>query len=177
MTPAVRTSRGFTLIELIVVVGIIAVLAAIVVPGLMRARLSGNEASAVGSIRAVISAQTLFSSACGGGGYSVDLADLALPPTAGGIAFIPPDLAAAFPGGTPKSGYEFSVSPVAAADVVLAAADTCNGSANDSETEFFANADPVSPTLGTRFFGTNQSSQIRQNTSAIADIADGIPLQ
>jgi type IV pilus assembly protein PilA len=173
----VRNPRGFTLIELLIVVSIISIIAAIAVPGLMRARLSGNEASAVGSMRVVLTGQAMFSSTCGGGGYSVDLADLALPPNLGGVAFVPADLAAAVPGGTPKSGYEFSVSPGAAGNVVLAAADTCNGSANDSETEFFANADPLGPNTGTRFFGTDQTGHIRQDTATIADITDGVPLQ
>jgi prepilin-type N-terminal cleavage/methylation domain-containing protein len=172
----VRESDGFTLIELLIVVAVIAIVAAIAVPGFLRARVSANEASAVGSMRAINEAQATFSASCGGGGYAVDLVDLAAAPLGGGPAFLPPDLAAAFPGGTPKSGYEFTVSPVAG-DIVLAAVDTCNGSANASETEFFANGDPISLTLGARFFGANHTGQIRQDTAAIVDITDGIPLQ
>ena len=171
-----RSQDGFTLIELLIVVAVIAIVAAIAVPGFLRARVSANEASAVGSMRTIASAEATFAASCGGGGYAVDLADLAAEPLSGGGPFLPPDLAGAFPGGTPKSSYEFTISPVAG-EVVLAAGDTCNGSANDTETEFFASGGPIDLTLGARFFATDHTGAIRQDTAAILDITDGIPLQ
>jgi prepilin-type N-terminal cleavage/methylation domain-containing protein len=53
-------SRGFTLIELMIVIAIIAIIAAIAIPNLMAARKHGNEASAIGALKTIVTAETMF---------------------------------------------------------------------------------------------------------------------
>jgi prepilin-type N-terminal cleavage/methylation domain-containing protein len=159
-----RNAKGFTLIELLIAVPIIGIIGAIAVPGLLRARLSGSEASAIGSLRAINSGQASYSSSCAAGGYAISLEDLVKAPANSTQGFVSPDL---YSNGVVKSGYAVTLAKEAGAVDIGTGATTCNASASNPASSYFAKADPVTAGgTGTRYFGTDTRGTIFFSTAA-----------
>jgi type IV pilus assembly protein PilA len=157
------SQAGFTLIELLIVVAVVGIVAGIAAPGLLRARSSSNEASAIGSLRTINSGQASYSSSCSKGGYATTLPDLYKPPTAGGAGFVSPDLSAS---PSVKSGYSFDMAKAPGALDVGSAAAACNAPAAAPASSYVSAAAPVTPGgSGTRYFATDNRGAIFEHTA------------
>jgi type II secretory pathway pseudopilin PulG len=156
-----RTTHGFALLDLIFVCGIIGLLSGIAVPRMMLAKQAAGSASAIGSMRAISSAEITYALTCGGGFYAPNLTALGTPPPGSNQAFIGGGLGAA--NTVLHSGYSIQVS----AAPYAGAPGACNGlAAGLAGRGFKAAADPIDP-LNPRFFGTNTYMQIYENTSTL----------
>jgi type IV pilus assembly protein PilA len=159
-----KKQKGFSLIELLIVVAIILIIAAIAIPNLMRSKMAANESSAVGSLRTINTAMVTYSNNYPTIGYSATLAALGGAPAtcatatgavSTGACLIDNVLAL----GT-KSGYNFTAA---------------NGGQTPAVT-YTSSATPVAPgQSGTRYFCSDQSGVIYWFTAACT-AANGTPL-
>jgi prepilin-type N-terminal cleavage/methylation domain-containing protein len=154
--------KGFSLIELLIVVAIILIIAAIAIPNLIRSKMAANEASAVASERTINTSEVVYSStynvasifsasltALSDGGTAANCAAGAIPNSAN-ACLIDSALAAAIPGSQGKSGYTFLYANPAAGSYTVQAA-------------------PVNVnSTGVRYFFTDQTVVIRANSAAPA---------
>jgi len=172
-----KRESGFTLIELLVVVMIIGILAAIGVATLTRSRASANEASAIGSIRAIGSGNLAYASSCGMGFFATALPTLAVPPPGSTNPFVSPDLTSAAV--VRKSGYDITMAPGAGSTPGI---NDCNGT--NTATSFYLRAEPVTFGIsGNRAFATtaavNNTIWVSNAAAAPAEPfgAPALPLQ
>ena len=154
-----KKQKGFSLIELLIVVAIILIIAAIAIPNLLRSRMAANEASAVGSIRSINTAAVTYSSTYPAVGYPSTLTQLA--PNAS-VGSANADLIDSVLSGGTKSGYKFSMAAIGSGTPL---------------TGYSVGGDPVAPnTSGTRGFYSDQSGVIRYFSASGAKSSDA-PLQ
>ena len=159
-----KKQKGFSLIELLIVVAIILIIAAIAIPNLIRSKIAANEASAVASCRTINTAEIVYSStyntttvfsadlkSLADGGTPGNCAGTTTVPTSTAACLIDAALAGAISGGTPgnKSGYVFTYTPVTGSYALTAGPTALNSS-------------------GVRYFYTDQTAVIRQNSGAAA---------
>jgi len=154
-----KAQKGFSLIELLIVVAIILIIAAIAIPNLLRSRMAANEASAVGSMRTINTAGVSYS-------------------TTYGIGF-PAALTNLGPAATATSTSADLVDSVLAAGVKSGTASPYTAGAADAAgniNTYTLTADPTAVgTTGQRYFFTDQSGVIRANPTGAAD-ANSTPL-
>jgi type IV pilus assembly protein PilA len=153
-----KSPSGFSLIELLIVVAIILIIAAIAIPNLLRSRIAANQASAVGSLRTLNTSEVTYSSTFNVG-FTATLSYLAPDPTGNA----PPSTAAGLIDSVlalgSKSGYSFTYSP------------GTSDSTGRINTYSFT-AVPITSSTGTNYYYTDQSGVIRQNSTTTAGSTD-----
>jgi type II secretory pathway pseudopilin PulG len=159
--PMNRKAQGFALIDVIFVCGMIGLLCSIALPRFMLAKSAAGAASAIGSLRAINSAELTFALTCGSGFYAPNLTRLGIAPPGSNEPFIGGGLGAA--DSVFKSGYVVKIEGTA----YDGAPASCNGlPAGQTARGFKAGADPADP-VNQRYFGSNANNAIYEDTSSL----------
>jgi len=157
-----KKQKGFSLIELLIVVAIILIIAAIAIPNLIKSKMAANESSAVGSLRTINTGEVNYAASCPAVGYSASLAEMNTGAVcAGGKGIIDNVLGSAAPA---KSGYTFAYAAVQGGD-------------NLNDTYTVTGTPATVGTTGQRQFFSDQTGVIRYALSGTGVTVASSPLQ
>lgn len=156
-----RSERGFTLVDMLFVVGLIGLLSTLAVPGLTRAKGAAQASSALASLKVINSAELSYAISCGLGFYSPNLTTLGVPPPGSSAAYLPIELSSAAT--VNKGGYQFQLTGTALADAPV----SCNGlGAGLGSPGYKVGASPLEAT-NTRYFATNSGGLLYEAQSSL----------
>jgi type IV pilus assembly protein PilA len=163
-----KQQKGFSLIELLIVVAIILIIAAIAIPNLMRAKIAANDSSAAGSERSIVTGEIGYYAAYPTIGYAASLVTLG---GALGVPCVPSTTTACFldstlandgnPANSGKSGYKFAATPIAPTATTPA--------------EFWTTGTPLGTTSGSKAYCATDDGVIRTQAAGVITLVADYP--